>query len=107
MANEYRSPGAGEGGGTQLEARRSSRGRPWWAVRVVALALLGLQAACATGAPLGTMLRGYSSRPLVSRGFEDATPQWREPLDSGSAGGGGENATSREALVGVLAQGSD
>ena len=58
MANEYRSPGAGERGGTQREVQRSSRGRPWLASRAVALALLGLQTACAMGYPMGGMLAG-------------------------------------------------
>ncbi|ATB39151.1 hypothetical protein CYFUS_004592 [Cystobacter fuscus] len=58
MANEYRSPGAGEGGGTQLEDRRSPRGRPWWASHGVVLVLLGLQTACAMGYPMGGMIAG-------------------------------------------------
>ncbi|QRK11233.1 hypothetical protein JQX13_14845 [Archangium violaceum] len=58
MSSEYPSPGAGEGGGTNLKVRRSSRGRPWWTSRVVELVLLGLQTACATGYPMGGMLVG-------------------------------------------------
>jgi hypothetical protein len=46
MAKEYRSPGAGVDGGTQLKARQSSCGRPCWASGALALVLLGLQAAC-------------------------------------------------------------
>ncbi|ATB35663.1 hypothetical protein CYFUS_001077 [Cystobacter fuscus] len=57
MAKEYWSPGAGEGGGTQLEARRRSRGRPWWVSGALALVSLGLQAACASGHPMrGTLV---------------------------------------------------
>ena len=57
MANEYRSPGAGEGGGTQLD-QRSMRGRLWWALRALALVVLGLQTACAMGYPIGGTLAG-------------------------------------------------
>ena len=50
MLKEYRSYGAGEGGGTQLEARR--RGPPPWApVGALWLIVLFLHAACATQGP--------------------------------------------------------
>ncbi|WP_257453629.1 restriction endonuclease fold toxin 5 domain-containing protein [Archangium lipolyticum] len=62
MAKEHRSPGAGEGGGKQLKAWRSSRGRPWWASGVLALAFLALQAACAKGYPMGGTLAGGTAR---------------------------------------------
>ncbi|QRO02107.1 hypothetical protein JRI60_25395 [Archangium violaceum] len=58
MAEQNRSPGVGEGGGTQLDGRRSALGWPWRLSRVVVLLLLGLQAACATGYPMGGMLAG-------------------------------------------------
>ncbi|WP_257446647.1 hypothetical protein [Archangium lipolyticum] len=58
MAEQNRSPGVGEGGGTQLDGRRSALGRPWRPSRVVVLLLLALQAACATGYPMGGMLAG-------------------------------------------------
>jgi len=61
MLKRYRSPGAGVGDGTQLEDWRSSRGRPWWASRFVALVLVGLQTACATGYPMGGPLTGTLS----------------------------------------------
>lgn len=76
MANEYRSPGAGEGGGTQLEARRSSRGRPWWASRAVVLVVLGLQMACATSFPRGETLAGTSRSWRRSGGAQDVGPAW-------------------------------
>ncbi|WNG23171.1 hypothetical protein F0U62_03305 [Cystobacter fuscus] len=58
MSKEYRSPGVGEGGGTQLEAWRSSRGRPWWALWATVWVVLALETACATGYPMGGMLVG-------------------------------------------------
>ncbi len=100
MANEYRSPGAGEGGGRQFEAGRSSRGRPWGALRAVALWVLGLQTACATGYPMGGTLAGparhwegeYRGRPAPAerageaRGEAAARPDTpRENLDAADA----------------------
>jgi hypothetical protein len=62
---EYRSPGAGEGVGTQLEAQRSSRGPPGWVTGALVVVLLGL-AACATGDPMGGRLAGnYRYNPLT------------------------------------------
>ncbi|HEX5753199.1 MAG TPA: Tox-REase-5 domain-containing protein [Archangium sp.] len=58
MAKKYRNPGTGDGGGTQLDGRRSALGRPWRPSCVVVLLLLGLQAACATGYPMGGMVAG-------------------------------------------------
>ncbi len=53
MAKEYRSPGAGEGGGTQLETRWGSRGSPRWApAGALSLIVLFLHAACVTQAPM-------------------------------------------------------
>ena len=65
MSKEYRSPGVGEGGPSQLAARRSTRGRAWWALRALALVGLGLLTACSTGSPLGGTLAG------------GARPRWR------------------------------
>ncbi|WP_257451390.1 restriction endonuclease fold toxin 5 domain-containing protein [Archangium lipolyticum] len=75
MAKEYWSPGTGEGGGTQFETRRNSRDRPWWASGVLALVILGLQAACASGYPMGGTLAGtarhWGSAQRVSPGEEE------------------------------------
>ncbi|WNG51122.1 hypothetical protein F0U60_48600 [Archangium minus] len=68
MPKEYRSPGAGEGVGTQVEARQGNgRGRPRRTVSAaLVLLLLGLQAACATGYPMGGALaRSYHPRGLA------------------------------------------
>jgi hypothetical protein len=78
MAKEYRSPGEGEGGGTQLEVRRSSWGRPWWARRAVVLVVLGLQAACATGYPMGGTLTGTARSWRRVGGTQVATAAWSE-----------------------------
>ncbi|WP_409015061.1 hypothetical protein, partial [Archangium sp.] len=58
MVREYRSPGTAEGGGTLLEARWSTRGAPRWAPAALAMLILMLQTACATGSPLGGTLAG-------------------------------------------------
>ncbi|QRK11291.1 hypothetical protein JQX13_15155 [Archangium violaceum] len=58
MAEEHRSPGAGKGPGTQLEAWPSARDRAWWAMGALALLVLGLLTACATGYPMGGTLAG-------------------------------------------------
>ena len=46
MAKQHRSPAVGEDGGARLDARRSTRGRPWLAPRALVLVVFGLQAAC-------------------------------------------------------------
>ncbi len=57
MLKEYRSHGAGEGGGRQLEARR--RGSPPWAsAGALWLIVLFLHAACATQGPAGRQGEG-------------------------------------------------
>jgi hypothetical protein len=68
MVKEYRSPGVGEGVGTQLDARREgSHGPPRWApVGAFGLIVLFLHAACAThAAPMGShqLARGGQWRP--------------------------------------------
>src|SRR5690242_8408490 len=63
MAKEYRSPGAGEGGGgAQLEARRERTGGPprWAPAGAFGLIVLFLFAACATQAPMAGMGGGQS-----------------------------------------------
>lgn len=60
MSKEYRRPGVGEGGRTQLVTHRSSRCRPWFILRAVVLVVLVLQTACATGEPMGGKLPGTS-----------------------------------------------
>jgi hypothetical protein len=74
MSKEYRSPGAGEGGGTQIEARRNSRGPTRWASAALALLVLVLQTACATGYPMGSGMMGsrYRYRPLTPPESPDA-----------------------------------
>ncbi|MCY1083805.1 hypothetical protein [Archangium lansingense] len=67
MAEKHPSPAVGEGGGTQLEARRSARGRPGLVARAWVLVVLGLQAACATGYPMGGNLGGVRQRWRVQR----------------------------------------
>ncbi|MFY0529592.1 hypothetical protein ACN28I_42645 [Archangium gephyra] len=67
MSNKHRSLAVGEGGGTQLEARRRSWDEPWMAVRLVVLVLLALQTACATGHPLGGNLGVGRQRWRVQR----------------------------------------
>ncbi len=61
MSKKHPSPAVGEGGGTQLEVRRNSRGRPWFVSRALVLVILGLQAACATSYPMGGTLTGRRS----------------------------------------------
>jgi hypothetical protein len=79
MANEYRSPGAGEGGDTQLESQRSSRGRPWWASRAVVLVVvLALQAGCATSYPMGGTLAGTSRSWRRSGGTQGVAAAWSD-----------------------------
>jgi len=57
MLKEYRNPGAGEGGGTQREARR--RGPPRWApAGALWLIVLFLHAACATQGPAASRVAG-------------------------------------------------
>ena len=60
MAEQNRSPGVGEGGGTQLEARRGRTvGASRWApVGAFGLIVLFLFSACATQAPMGGQLAG-------------------------------------------------
>jgi hypothetical protein len=62
MSEEYRSPGAGEGGGTQLEFQRRGWVPLGWALVAFALLVLVLQAGCATSTPLGGRMRGASLR---------------------------------------------
>ncbi|WNG41334.1 hypothetical protein F0U60_52530 [Archangium minus] len=101
MSNEYRSPGAGEGGGTQLEARRSSRGRPWRPSRVVVLLFLGLQAACATGYPMGGMLAGGARhRWRVQR----ESPRPREMAGQAQAASATTTGEAVAGLEGIEAQ---
>jgi len=65
MLKEYRSPKAGEGGGTQLEARR--RGPPPWApAGALGLIVLFLSSACATQSPAARQGEGGG------RGWEEA-----------------------------------
>jgi hypothetical protein len=65
MAKEYRSPGVGKGGGTQLELRR--RGPPRWApAGALWLIVLFLHAACATQGPAARREAGGG------RGWEEA-----------------------------------
>lgn len=82
MANEYRSPGAGAGGGTQLEARREKKGGPprWAPAGAFGLIVLFLFAACATQAPMAGM-GGVRSRHGREAPEEDAdrTGQAKEP----------------------------
>jgi hypothetical protein len=99
-------------------ARRAGRhfqvtlGWPWWAVRLVALVLLGLQTACATGYPMGGNLGGGRQRWRVQRASPRAqeverhagaaTPGTRradEDREGAVAGGG-----SRRAGVAVVAE---
>ncbi len=61
LLKKHPSPAVGEGGGTRLEVRRSSRGRPWLVSRALVLVVLGLQAACATSYPMGGTLTGRRS----------------------------------------------
>ena len=73
MVKKDRSPEVGVGGGTQLEARRSLRGRPGWASGALALLILGLQAACATSDPMGGTRAGTAHhRSLLQREWSDA-----------------------------------
>jgi len=58
MIKKHPSPAVREGGGTQLEGGGRPRGRMWGALRVVLVAVLGLQLACATGYPMGGGLTG-------------------------------------------------
>ena len=76
MANEYRSPRAGESDGTQFNVRRSARGKPWWASRAVVLVVLALQTACATSYPMGGTLAGTSRSWRRSDGTQGAAPDW-------------------------------
>ncbi|MFY0529638.1 DUF6310 domain-containing protein [Archangium gephyra] len=61
MLKKHPSPAVGVGGGPQLVSRRRSRGRPWLASRALVLVVLALQAACATGYPMGGTLTGKRS----------------------------------------------
>ncbi|HYO66359.1 MAG TPA: DUF6310 domain-containing protein [Archangium sp.] len=58
MFKKQPSPAVGQGGGTQLEVRGLQRGRTRGAFRVVLVAVLGLQLACATSYPMGGTLTG-------------------------------------------------
>jgi hypothetical protein len=78
MANEYRSPGVREGGGTKLEHRRDSRARPWWASRAVVLVLLGQQTACATGHPIDGTLAGTARSWRRSGETQAAATAWSD-----------------------------
>jgi hypothetical protein len=65
MSNEHRSPGVGEGGGTQLEV--PWRGPPRWApAGALCLIVLFLHAACATQGPAARREAGGG------RGWEEA-----------------------------------
>jgi len=61
MLKKHPSPAVGEGGGTQLEGPRISRARSWLASRALVLVVLALQAACATGYPMGGTLTSKRS----------------------------------------------
>ncbi|ATB38582.1 hypothetical protein CYFUS_004017 [Cystobacter fuscus] len=82
MANEYRSPGAGEGGGTQLEARREvtrgpSQGAPAGAFGLI---LFFLNAACATQAPMGGQVAEERRWRPSSAKEARAAPRQLEPM---------------------------
>jgi len=72
MFKKHPSPSVGEGGGKQLESRWRSRGRPWLASRALVLVVLALQAACATGFPMGGTLTGMRSGRRAVRPQEGA-----------------------------------
>lgn len=72
MAKEYRGPGAREYGGTQLEARRRPRGRPWSSLRAWLLVALGLPTACGTGSTLGGTHRGTAHDRARAAASSDA-----------------------------------
>jgi len=86
MFKKQPSPAVGQGGGTQLEVRGLPRGRMWGALRVVLVAVLGLQLAYATSYPMGgdthrSPLRRLSRRsgvpslsPSARTGRQDPPP---------------------------------
>ena len=78
MSKKHRSPVVGEGGGTQLEFRRSPRGRPWLGPRAVVLLVLALQAACATSYPMGGTLTGTARRWRRGGEAQGAAAVWSE-----------------------------
>ena len=73
MSKKHRSPAVGAGGGAQFEARWSSRGRPWRALRAGVVAVLGLQVACATNYPMGGTLTRTSRSWRRNEGALGAT----------------------------------
>ena len=100
MSKEHRSPGVGEGVGTQLELLGRPRGRAWWASRLVVLVLLGLQTACATGAPMsGTLVGGSRHRWRLQR-TSPRSQQLAERAQAGSATTTGEAIEDLEETAG-------
>ena len=80
MLKEYRSPGAGEGGGTQLDARR--RGPPPWApAGALWLIVLFLHAACATQGPAaGRVAGGGRAGEAAAESEARAAPRELQPV---------------------------
>jgi hypothetical protein len=81
MSKKHRSPVLGEGSGTQLEVRWSSRGWPWQSLRAVVAVVLGLQVACATSYPMGATLTGTGRSWRRGGGAQLAAELPREDLE--------------------------
>ena len=97
MAKQHRSPGVGEGGSTQNEVRGLPQGGAWWASRLVVLVLLGLQTACATGAPMsGTLVGGSRHRWRLQR----ASPRAQEATGPSQEVAARKTQEAREELEG-------
>ena len=93
MSKESRSPEVGEGGPARLAARRRTRGGARWALRALALVVLGLLTACATGSPLGgTLVGGARPRWRVQR----PSPGAEQSAVGARAGRAGTDAGARE-----------
>ncbi len=80
MLKKHPSRAVGEGGGTQLGARWSSRGSPRHALRAVVVMVLGLQLACATSYPMGGTLTGTARSWRRGGGAQVAAEELREDL---------------------------
>ncbi|HZH77244.1 MAG TPA: hypothetical protein VEY88_14540, partial [Archangium sp.] len=75
------SPGAGASGGTQLKARRNSRGPPRWApVGALSLIVLFLHAACATQAPAASRGAGNGSEEPAAESEARSAPRELQPV---------------------------
>jgi hypothetical protein len=98
MSKKHPSRAVGEGGGTQLEARCNARVWSWGAWRLVALLLLGLQAACATGYPMGgTLLGDWQQRWRVQRTSPRSQDESHDQEASAAGARGADSGLERTA----------